>query len=742
MVVRLLLVETANHPIGCPDNVPEDPEGCLTIRRLGYSKKQHLFQDIVSQQFYNSGRPQETGPNWNTVAMVRSRTLRALSAFTFAAFASAQEPLYPSTNSTNHALVGIDAVGDRETTQLTTTTTTSVYVTSYPVTETVCWPGTTSAEHTVPPTTTDTATETTTEEEFVTITSTTTFVTTSEISVTDSVYTTSTFTTTQLITTTTQLSGSATTVPGLTQTSIVTTIQPGTTQTSLVTIIEPGTTIVSPTTVTAPPVTVTLPSETVTTASSVCAAPTNPPGFNPVFNVSSDLTWGCRPGTVCFPVRPAGCEIWADPPHQSYVCDPSRCIPSPEYEPVIWTNNDTSYYPPTEGYFNLAPPAFGLSYDIFRVDVIVSTVNPKQGYPYVTTISTGNWESQSSITEWPPSSTSSTDYAETTPVPPAYSYRSHHERSLRLSKRGPTVPSACYDRCNNAYLEAQAVGKSSGLCREGSAFRDYYDACELCIDDHLVNFQLTARDYLSPQFAQFLGYCAVTNPVRPPSSSPAEGGVTGTGEVSTTVGGTASSVTAIPITPPDEPSSAPSTRPSPTTLSESTTPSPGTTTSPEPTTSPELTTSGTTTLPASRTSSDTASAPDSTTTTTSTGGAPTGTTNGGGGGVGSVTGTGTVPASTPGSSASASEGPVSASEGPASASGTASAGGPGSGTIASISSTGTPTASSSPPGSSSSSIPPIQIPEAGAPVLKPRGAMWGSGPLLPTVISILAFLFF
>ncbi|RYP06003.1 hypothetical protein DL765_009651 [Monosporascus sp. GIB2] len=711
--------------------------------------------------------------------MVRSRTLGALSAFTFAVFAGAE--------STNYALVGIDAVGDKETTRLTTTTATSVYTTSYPVTETVCWPGATSGKETVPPrtstewtttttwttttvtscpdvpagcpatmevfvaddvtcvvstiwetttetttyttfhvhiyhrlviynkrladddgyATTDTATETTTEEEFVTITSTTTFVTVSEILVTDSVYTTSTFTTTQLITTTTQLPGSVTTVPGPTQTSIVTTIQPGTTQTSLVTIIEPGTTIVSPTTVTAPPVTVTLPGETVTTASSVCAAPTNPPGFNPVFDVSSDLTWGCRPGTVCSPVKPAGCEIWADPPDPSYVCEPSRCIPSPEYEPVIWTNNDTSYYPPTEGYFNLAPPAFGLSYDIFEVDVIVSTVKPKHGYPYVTTISTGNWESQSSITEWPPSSTSSTDYAETTPVPTTYSYRSHHERSLGLSKRGPTVPSVCYDRCNNAYLECQAVGKSPGLCREGSAFRDYYDACELCIEDHLVNFQITARDYLSPQFSQFLGYCAVTNPVRPPSSSPAESGVTSAGEVSTAIGGTASSVTAIPITPPDDSSSAPSTRRSPTASPESTN-LPASITSP--TASPESTN-----LPASITSPDTASAPESAATTTSTGGAP-----GSGSGSGSGNGSG---AST-------------------SISGTTSANGSGSGAIPSTSSTGTPTTSGSAPDSSTSSISPTQIAEAGAPVLKPRGAVSGSGSLLPTVLSIIAFLFF
>ncbi|KAI1244132.1 hypothetical protein MGN70_014001 [Eutypa lata] len=349
---------------------------------------------------------------------------------------------------------------------------------------------------------TDTVTGTTTTTDTATITD--TFVTVS-VSVSISATTdTATATDTITDTTTTELPGTVTTLPGSTQTSLITITQPGTTivtpttlpgstETSLVTITQPGATIITPTTIIVPPVTVTT---TVITASSVCAAPSNAPGV-PVrqFDPRSDLTWGCKPGTVCSPIKPAGCEVWAAPPDDSYVCDQTRCIESPDFEPVNWSENSTYYYPPTEGYFNLPPGAFGLSYDIFDVEVYVTEVEGGYGHPLTTTISTGNWESQSTITEYPPPSTTTAGYPVTT-----YGVAAR-KRSVVLSKRDDTIPSQCFDTCNNAYIEAESVGKSPELCKDGSVFKSDYEDCNACIDANNDSVPIGGRTYPLPQFA-------------------------------------------------------------------------------------------------------------------------------------------------------------------------------------------------------------------------------------------------
>ncbi|KAI1265770.1 hypothetical protein F5Y18DRAFT_46565 [Xylariaceae sp. FL1019] len=318
----------------------------------------------------------------------------------------------------------------------------------------------------------------------------TTFTTTSEVSVTDSVTSTSTFTITEEIT-----------------------------------IVSPTTITLPPTTVTNPPQTVTSPPQTVTyssviTAVNVCPIPTNAPGSVVApYDVTSDLTWGCPPGYVCDKPFTNGCNVYADLPDKAYVCENTAwCKPSPAY-PNVTRDEDSNaiHYPPTKGYYNLDPAAFGLSDGIFGIEYITTTVT--SGYDqYTTTIGTGDWTSQASITHFPPASTST-----------ASGY--DHKRSA-LSKRDDTiVPWLCYDLCNSASTEAQSVGKSSALCKRDSVFYTYWHSCLDCIDTHEGETQMSQRTYLEPEFAQWLDFCVATTP-NTVTSSP------GQGEVTTTVGGT------------------------------------------------------------------------------------------------------------------------------------------------------------------------------------------------------------
>jgi hypothetical protein len=258
-------------------------------------------------------------------------------------------------------------------------------------------------------------------------------------------------------------------------------------------------------TVTRPPTTVT---ETALRSISACPAPTNAAPAPPP-NPTSDLTWGCKPGTVCSPPKPAGCNVWADSPADSYVCKPSECIPAPPFNKVTWPEDSTSYYPPTDGYFNLDPRAFGLSFEIFEQTEVVTVIN---GRP--TTIITGNWVSQTGLTHYPPVST-----AKPTKRNAGAPLLDHRDVSLppalhRLAKRDDTItPAVCFDDCNNCYLEAQSVGKSPALCSSGSAFQSLLSTCNSCIAANtpstLVNPQ---RTYVDPKFSQFLDYCSGTAP--------------------------------------------------------------------------------------------------------------------------------------------------------------------------------------------------------------------------------------
>jgi hypothetical protein len=274
-------------------------------------------------------------------------------------------------------------------------------------------------------------------------------------------------------------------------------------------------------------------------------------------------------------------------------CDPSDCIPSPEFPWVKWPENETSYYPPTEGYFNLNPQAFGLSYDIFEEEVIVEQVDGK-----LTSIITGNWASQTSLTHFPASTTSTLSAATTS------SY-SHYGKKRDTGKRGAghmnafskrddtIIPALCYDICNDCYLEAQRVGKTSALCAAGSAFETSYTDCNGCIVDNGGGTKDTSKTYLDPKFAQFVNYCnaqaASPQPVQESSTVPQ------------TQQNSPPPVQTTTQAPPNTQTSL-----NPITTTTSTPPPPETTESPTESTSPTATASGTTESPTTESTTESA----------------------------------------------------------------------------------------------------------------------------------------
>ncbi|KAM0284701.1 hypothetical protein ACHAQH_001856 [Verticillium albo-atrum] len=314
----------------------------------------------------------------------------------------------------------------------------------------------------------------------------------------------------------TTLPGEVTTLPGETITTTITETGPETTVTvtedgEVIISVVPGPTSVITTTVVLPPVTV-----TVRPPVTACPAPTNIPGVNPdmPFDPSSNRTWGCEPGFVCNPPKPEGCNLWADSPANDYVCKPKYCVPSPHYALATWPEGETSYYPPSEGYFNLNPNAFGLPFSIFDYETIVKEWKHKTW-----TITTGNWASATELSVYPPRSPTTTPVA----PPPVYETYAHgyvrRQNDDDEAEDGTTAPAICFDDCNNCYIEAEAVGKTPRLCAADSQFRADLLTCTTCIDANAVNGVLTRRLYVTPKFAQFLDYCDSQEPDEVTTSS-------------------------------------------------------------------------------------------------------------------------------------------------------------------------------------------------------------------------------
>ncbi|KAK8079589.1 hypothetical protein PG997_007407 [Apiospora hydei] len=219
------------------------------------------------------------------------------------------------------------------------------------------------------------------------------------------------------------------------------------------------------------------------------------------YNNASDLTWGCSPGKICSPRKPDGCLFWASPPEKEYVCERQEdCIDAQPYTPGNWTSDESSYFQPTEGYYNLPPIAFGLSYDIFLEENATTICKDSEGHEFTSTFATGNWASQTSITRFPPAST----YGAAVPT---YVKRAPVLRLRQNQDLGQgVVPSMCYAACNNAFLEAQKIGKGPQLCKQDSEFNQYKDTCDACSEEHGSSLKTNNAIAFSP-FAQYLDYC-------------------------------------------------------------------------------------------------------------------------------------------------------------------------------------------------------------------------------------------
>lgn len=377
-----------------------------------------------------------------------------------------------------------------------------------------------------------------------------------------------------------------------------TTTLPGSTITT--TIVEEGETVT--TTVSVPPTTITQPGQVVTVTKkfevSLCPSLT---GAEAPLQTDSDLTFGCKPGYVCDPPMPDGCNFWPAPPSKDYLCKPEHCRLAPPVTTVEWDEGETGYFPPSNGYFNLNPNMFGLSYDIFEYEVY--TV---EEHGEIHTRTTGNWESQASLSDWPLSTTTTSE-----PKP----YRQLLRRILGKRDTGPAV---CFDTCNNLVLNAQSVGKSDALCEDDSVFRNTLTVCTTCIEKNEGTSKDTIRDNVEPEYVQWLDFCSGSEASTTATSATApESAITGDPDVSSTSQIEISSGTVEPIEPSttsteDEPTTEPSTVPTPTaTTGESTT------TAEEPTsgstTVEEGQTSGTTTTVEETGTSPSSSIEDSTT---------------------------------------------------------------------------------------------------------------------------------
>nr|CDP24763.1 Putative protein of unknown function [Podospora anserina S mat+] len=351
-----------------------------------------------------------------------------------------------------------------------------------------------------------------------------------------------------------------------------------------------------------------------TTTVSVCAAPTNAGIYKrSALDVRSKKhpralrTWGCEPGFVCNQPKPDGCNLWAEAPGLDFECHPDWCVPAPYIPRVVWKKNETGYFPPVEGYFNLNPEDFGLSYGVFELQpVVVLKADGRLATSY-----TGDWASQATITE----------RTRSTAVP--------NSRARFVKRQVPgsdTVPSECFSFCDSAYLEAQRVGRDPELCEPGSVFLDILDDCKVCIADNTddTKYEEIERVYLEPNFRPWLDYCDALSPVPITTTTSGEPQVTDTATVSTDTGlppNTSTGfddITTSATTTSTEETSTPTSTPTSTDETTSTTTDSSTeTTTTETTSTTSESTSSTETLSSETTSSETTSSPSTTETTSS-----------------------------------------------------------------------------------------------------------------------------
>ncbi|KAJ9605145.1 hypothetical protein H2200_010535 [Cladophialophora chaetospira] len=268
--------------------------------------------------------------------------------------------------------------------------------------------------------------------------------------------------------------------------------------TSVITTVETQT--VTETTTTPTTLTVTTPTtDTVTTPTTETATATEIISLYEITSQATSIT--LCPTRIVNPTYTAAGPYPTDwTPNE---CIPAEVIPAilPTWDVDIYGNstpatNPALRYNAIDNFFNMDPRQFGLSYEIFVVQEVLTRT---------TTILL------------PPSPTVAARQAQT------------------------SIPGACYPWCNNCLLEAQSNGKTSKLCVPGSAFEVSLGQCEQCIDYHKSDSSASFVE-IAPQFQQFLDYCdqfstVVVSTSVTATSTNAAGGTysTVTGTISTTV---------------------------------------------------------------------------------------------------------------------------------------------------------------------------------------------------------------
>ncbi|RVX74683.1 hypothetical protein B0A52_01810 [Exophiala mesophila] len=198
-----------------------------------------------------------------------------------------------------------------------------------------------------------------------------------------------------------------------------------------------------------------------------CPSRTINPTYTAPTTLPSNYLWGCPPGTICTP-KQIDCNFEQNLPSDEFVCSPDECLavkPLPPL-PVDWDpHNCTPYYPP-EGYFNLAPPIFGLDYDIFAFNGQPGPSCPPE--PSSTSTGWQDWPAPASQTKgwnsWEPAKPGRVNGWKGwngngfphggRPAPPGITARAVYVE--RQTGPDMSVPDGCYNICNAAAANGQS----------------------------------------------------------------------------------------------------------------------------------------------------------------------------------------------------------------------------------------------------------------------------------------------
>ena len=273
-----------------------------------------------------------------------------------------------------------------------------------------------------------------------------------------------------------------------------------------------------------------------------CPSRTINPTYTAPTTLPSNYLWGCPPGTICTP-KQIDCNFEQNLPSDEFVCSPDECLavkPLPPL-PVDWDpHNCTPYYPP-EGYFNLAPPIFGLDYDIFAFNGQPGPSCPPE--PSSTSTGWQDWPAPASQTKgwnsWEPAKPGRVNGWKGwngngfphggRPAPPGITARAVYVE--RQTGPDMSVPDGCYNICNAAAANGQSCGlQASILCPSGGIFSQQVDGCQNCVDA-LKARAISEVPVLLPSLATFINYCSEAMQTQ---AREAEATETGTTEMSTT----------------------------------------------------------------------------------------------------------------------------------------------------------------------------------------------------------------